>query len=142
MVPNVHQRVIPQQWIDRDRYVPRLVESISRNLVSLMFPRYNVAPRTHGLVLRRAESADLNQDSEPHPPDSIVVQSMKWGLVPWWAKFEDKTLSTTNARSENLVDGAPGMWNSLKGRRCAVLCQGYVCKIFVSITQTTNTFFL
>jgi len=50
---------------------------------------------------------------------------MKWGLIPHWSKFEDKTLSTTNARSENLVEGAAGMWRSLKGRRCAVMCQGY-----------------
>jgi len=46
------------------------------------------------------------------------------GLVPHWSKFEDKTLSTTNARSENLVDGG-GMWASIKGKkRCAVVCQG------------------
>jgi putative SOS response-associated peptidase YedK len=50
---------------------------------------------------------------------------MKWGLVPHWSKVEDKTLSTTNARSENLIQGG-GMWGSIKGRnRCAVVCQGY-----------------
>lgn len=51
---------------------------------------------------------------------------MKWGLVPHWSKFEDKTLSTTNARSENLVESG-GMWASMKGKkRCAILCQGCV----------------
>ncbi|KAG7087468.1 hypothetical protein E1B28_013433 [Marasmius oreades] len=50
---------------------------------------------------------------------------MKWGLVPHWSKHEDKTLNTTNARSENLIEGG-GMWASLKGkRRCAVVCEGY-----------------
>jgi putative SOS response-associated peptidase YedK len=34
-------------------------------------------------------------------------------------------LNTTNARSENLVEGG-GMWGSIKGKkRCAVVCQGY-----------------
>ncbi|KAI0920398.1 hypothetical protein AcV5_010144 [Taiwanofungus camphoratus] len=50
---------------------------------------------------------------------------MKWGLVPHWSKHEDASLSTVNARSENLVDGV-GMYTSIKGKkRCAVICQGY-----------------
>ena len=54
------------------------------------------------------------------------MQTMKWGLVPHWAKYEDKNLNTTNARSENLVVGG-GMWGSIKGRkRCAIPCEGYV----------------
>ncbi|KAJ6554013.1 hypothetical protein DFH09DRAFT_1166452 [Mycena vulgaris] len=78
-------------------------------------PRYNIAPHTQAPVLRRRDPA--NED--------LVMSSMKWGLIPHWSKFEDKTLNTTNARSENLVEGG-GMWASLKGpKRCAVLCQGY-----------------
>jgi len=53
------------------------------------------------------------------------MQTMKWGLVPHWSKFEDKSLNTTNARSENLVEGG-SMWASIKGtKRCAIPCQGY-----------------
>lgn len=53
------------------------------------------------------------------------MQTMKWGLVPHWSKVEDKSLNTTNARSENLVAGG-GMWGSIKGKqRCAIPCQGY-----------------
>lgn len=52
---------------------------------------------------------------------------MKWGLVPHWSTKEDKTLSTTNARAENLVEGG-GMWGSLRGtKRCVIPCQGYAC---------------
>lgn len=91
--------VQPARWIDRDNFVPR----------------YNIAPRTQAPVVRRAE-IDTNE---------LVLQTMKWGLVPHWSKFEDKSLSTTNARSENLIEGG-GMWASIKGRkRCAVICQGY-----------------
>ncbi|KAJ7216202.1 hypothetical protein B0H12DRAFT_992514, partial [Mycena haematopus] len=77
--------------------------------------RYNIAPHTQAPVVRRRNPAE----------SSLVMSSMKWGLVPHYSKFEDKNLNTTNARAENLVEGG-GMWASLKGpKRCAVVCQGY-----------------
>jgi hypothetical protein len=88
------------QWVHRDRYVPR----------------YNVAPRTHAPVIRRA------QPEEP----ALVMHSMRWGLVPHWSKAEPPTLNTINARAENLEEGG-GMWASVKGRkRCVVVAQGCV----------------
>ena len=84
------------EWIDQDQFIPR----------------YNIAPRSQAPVIRRNGS-------------NLVMQTMKWGLVPHWSKFEDKSLNTTNARSENLVQGG-GMWASIKGtKRCAIPCQGY-----------------
>ncbi|KAJ7115552.1 hypothetical protein C8R43DRAFT_1038786 [Mycena crocata] len=78
-------------------------------------PRYNIAPHTQAPVVRRRNPAN----------SELVISTMKWGLVPHYSKFEDKTLNTTNARAENLVEGG-GMWASLKGpKRCAVVCQGY-----------------
>ncbi|KAJ7802187.1 hypothetical protein B0H14DRAFT_3488698 [Mycena olivaceomarginata] len=78
-------------------------------------PRYNIAPHTQAPVLRRRAPND----------STLVLSSMKWGLVPHYSKFEDKNLNTTNARAENLA-GDGGMWASLKGpKRCAVVCQGY-----------------
>jgi len=84
------------EWIDQDQFVPR----------------YNIAPRSQAPVIRRNDS-------------NLVMQTMKWGLVPHWSKFEDKSLNTTNARSENLAQGG-SMWASIKGtKRCAIPCQGY-----------------
>ncbi|KAJ7058101.1 DUF159 domain-containing protein [Mycena amicta] len=78
-------------------------------------PRYNIAPHTNVPVLRRRE----------HNNSALILSTMKWGLVPHYAKFEDKALNTTNARAENLIDGG-GMWGSIKGaKRCAIPCQGY-----------------
>ena len=55
----------------------------------------------------------------------LVLQTMKWGLVPHWSKFEDSSLNTTNARAENLAEGG-GMWASLRGsKRCVIPVQGY-----------------
>ncbi|KAJ3512167.1 hypothetical protein NLJ89_g3677 [Agrocybe chaxingu] len=94
------------EWIDEEEFIPR----------------YNIAPRTQVPVIRRRDpgsSQSMNNDSH------VVIQTMKWGLVPHWSKFEDKTLNTMNARSENLVEGG-GMWASIKGKkRCAIPCQGY-----------------
>jgi putative SOS response-associated peptidase YedK len=88
------------EWVHRDRYVPR----------------YNVAPRTHAPVIRRA------QPGEP----ALVMHSMRWGLVPHWSKAEPPTLNTINARAENLEEGG-GMWGSVKGsKRCIVVAQGCV----------------
>jgi len=93
------------EWIDQDRFVPR----------------YNIAPRSQAPVLMRRIQSSEDSDDSSH----LVLRTMKWGLVPSWSKHEDKSLSTTNARSENLVEGG-GMWGSIKGKkRCAVVCQGY-----------------
>ncbi|KAG6816422.1 hypothetical protein H0H87_006159 [Tephrocybe sp. NHM501043] len=93
-----YNEVDVDEWIDEDKFVPR----------------YNIGPRTYAPVLRRPTSSN-----------GYILHTMKWGLVPHWSKYEDKTLNTINARSENLVS-IGGMWASVKGRkRCAVLAQGY-----------------
>ncbi|KAJ3813133.1 hypothetical protein F5876DRAFT_35855 [Lentinula aff. lateritia] len=100
------------QWIDQDQFVPR----------------YNIAPRSLAPVIRHSSpknSARMGTESLEDSSHQLVMQTMKWGLVPHWSKYEDKSLNTINARSENLVTGG-GMWNSLRGRkRCVVVCQGY-----------------
>ncbi|KIK54590.1 hypothetical protein GYMLUDRAFT_87947 [Collybiopsis luxurians FD-317 M1] len=96
------------EWINRDHFVPR----------------YNIAPRSQAPVIRRRNPGGADASNE-YSPNQLVMQTMKWGLVPHWSKFEDKNLNTMNARSENLISGG-GMWNSIKGRkRCVVVCQGY-----------------
>ncbi|KAK2466600.1 hypothetical protein APHAL10511_000858 [Amanita phalloides] len=96
------RRALPDayDWHDEDAFVPR----------------YNIAPRTYAPVLRR----DRDRDG------AAMLHSMRWGLVPNWSTVEDKSLSTTNARAENLVDNTPGMWAAAKRtNRCVVPCQGY-----------------
>ncbi|KAG6839712.1 hypothetical protein C0991_012393 [Blastosporella zonata] len=93
-----HDGVDADEWIDEDAFVPR----------------YNIAPRSQAPVLRRANDNNTG----------YTLHTMKWGLVPHWSKHEDKSLSTTNARAENLVSSG-GMWASIKHKRCAVLAQGY-----------------
>ncbi|KAF8515723.1 hypothetical protein BU17DRAFT_76815 [Hysterangium stoloniferum] len=91
--------VAEAEWLDEDSFEPR----------------YNIAPRSNAPVIRRRAP----NDSE------LVIQTMKWGLVPHWSKHEDVRLNTINARAENLVESA-GMWSSMKAKkRCVVVCDGY-----------------
>ncbi|KAG5352472.1 hypothetical protein C0989_002106 [Termitomyces sp. Mn162] len=106
-----HDGLDVDEWIDEEQFVPR----------------YNIAPRSQAPVLRRGQG-----------PGGYVLHTMKWGLVPHWSKHEDKTLSTTNARAENLVEGG-GMWASIKGKkRCAVLAQGYMFYSLSSCASLTR----
>ncbi|KAI0830193.1 hypothetical protein BC628DRAFT_1416504 [Trametes gibbosa] len=92
-------------------------------------PRHNIAPRSQAPVIRRAD-ADGPSSSSGQPtsssPARLMLQTMKWGLVPHFHKHEDSSLKTINARSEALVSSNTGIWASIKGRkRCAVVCEGY-----------------
>lgn len=112
----IRRDVDVDEWIDEDEFIPR----------------YNIAPRTQAPVIRRRGGGDPGpSSSRGGASDDVVLQTMKWGLVPYWSKVEDKSKSTTNARSENLVEGG-GMWAAIKGKkRCAIPCQGYVRCIFL-----------
>ena len=111
---------------------------------------YNFAPGNHGLVYR-ADVPDYGgghrpQDSEddseeptddPDHPDTVIedpkvtkykLQSMKWGLVPFWTKRNPdygSVMKTINARDDSLA-AKGGMWNTMKQRkRCIVIAQGF-----------------
>lgn len=113
---------------------------------------YNFAPGNHGLVYRAdvpeygagarppdGDSAqDVNGNDEATPverPQTDVpgvtrykLQSMKWGLVPFWTKRNPdyaSVLKTINARDDSLASKG-GMWNTMKQRkRCVVVAQGF-----------------
>ncbi|KAE8212791.1 hypothetical protein CF327_g3604 [Tilletia walkeri] len=84
---------------------------------------FNVAPQTRSLVLRRAAEGD----NEKH---DIVLQSMKWGLVPRSTKSPPKgpdAYKTINARDDTILSGS-GLWAPLFKRashRCIVFIQGF-----------------
>lgn len=56
------------------------------------------------------------------------LQSMKWGLVPFWTKRNPdyaSVMKTINCRDDSLAQTG-GMWSSMKGRkRCIVVAQGF-----------------
>jgi putative SOS response-associated peptidase YedK len=75
-------------------------------------PRWNAAPTT-----------DLPVVTSGHGERSL--ETMRWGLIPSWAKDKKIGSSTFNARAEG-IDTKPafrGAWNA--GRRCLVVADGY-----------------
>lgn len=112
---------------------------------------YNFAPGYHGLVFRAdtpdwgagprhdrhddEQAADTEADSEPSKDSEIndenvsyKLQSMKWGLIPFWTKRNPdygSMMKTINCRDDSLAAGG-GMWNTMKARkRCIVIAEGF-----------------
>ncbi|KAI0502846.1 hypothetical protein F5B22DRAFT_631775 [Xylaria bambusicola] len=56
------------------------------------------------------------------------LQTMKWGLIPFWTKRNPgygSMMKTINCRDDSLAQSG-GMWSSMKGRkRCIVVVQGF-----------------
>src|SRR6516162_7100709 len=69
-------------------------------------PRYNIAPTQLVPVIRQ------------HPREPIrQVSTMRWGLVPYWAKDPSITTGMINAKSETAAT-QPAFRDPLKFRRC------------------------
>lgn len=108
---------------------------------------YNFAPGSFGAVYRvdiadkdyagQAEPAEGQdgehdeqniQDSRDPKAPRYKLQSMKWGLIPFWTKRQPdygSLMRTINCRDDSLIEDR-GMWTSMKRRkRCIVVCQGF-----------------
>ncbi|ROV96772.1 hypothetical protein VMCG_07886 [Cytospora schulzeri] len=73
-----------------------------------------------------AAAAATTEDTEGET--HYKLQSMKWGLVPFWTKRNPDygaVMKTINCRDDSLAQPG-GMWSSMKGRkRCVVVAQGF-----------------
>jgi putative SOS response-associated peptidase YedK len=76
-----------------------------------VLPRYNIAPTT--------EVACVVQEEEHR-----VIQSFRWGLIPFWAKDKKIAYQTINARAETL-SSKPAFRAAFKKRRLLVLTDGF-----------------
>jgi putative SOS response-associated peptidase YedK len=99
---------------------------------------YNFAPGYHGIVYRadipdwgagprQHKSGDGTGETEEHraveahetnQPGEIryKLQSMKWGLIPFWTKRNPdygSMMKTINCRDDSLIDNK-GMWTTMK----------------------------
>lgn len=56
------------------------------------------------------------------------IQSMKWGLIPFWTKRQPdygSMMRTINCRDDSLIEDR-GLWTNMKRhKRCIVVCQGF-----------------
>ncbi|OBG18892.1 hypothetical protein A5765_03330 [Mycolicibacterium celeriflavum] len=86
-------------------------------------PNYNVAPTT-------TISAVVKRHTEPDDEATRRLRSMRWGLVPPWAKSTEEGAPETkgplliNARSDKLTT-SPVFRTSAKSKRCLVPMDGW-----------------
>jgi putative SOS response-associated peptidase YedK len=71
-------------------------------------PRYNIAPTDQVPVIR--------QDKEQ--PERTIT-TMRWGLIPYWAKDASIGAKMINARAESLTE-KPAFKDAIERRRCLV----------------------
>jgi len=76
-------------------------------------PRYNIAPTQPVLVVRKE-----------HGKKSREFRTMRWGLIPSWAKDMSIGNRTLNARSET-VTSTPAFREPILRRRCLIPTDGF-----------------
>jgi putative SOS response-associated peptidase YedK len=74
---------------------------------------YNIAPSQEVLAIR------YNRETKQRSLDSL-----RWGLIPYWAKDEKIGFKTINARAET-VDSAHSFRSAFKKRRCLIPADGF-----------------
>ncbi|KAI3326249.1 DUF159-domain-containing protein [Xylariaceae sp. AK1471] len=74
------------------------------------------------------KETDEQQTSTENEDVHYKLQTMKWGLIPFWTKRNPgygSVMKTINCRDDSLAQSG-GMWGSMKGRkRCVVVAQGF-----------------
>ncbi len=76
-------------------------------------PRYNVAPSSQVPCIR-----------VPSGEAKPVLENLKWGLIPSWAKDPKIGFSLANARAETIAD-LPSFRTAFKKQRCLVPVDGF-----------------
>ena len=74
--------------------------------------RYNIAPTTDVLVIR--------SDRAGQP----TAATMRWGLIPYWAKDPSIGNRLVNARAENVAE-KPAFRNAFQRHRCLIPASGF-----------------
>ncbi|KAK2862476.1 hypothetical protein Q5P01_002009 [Channa striata] len=86
-------------------------------------PTYNSSPQSTSPVLLSHRHFDQNA-----PVDECVLASMRWGLIPSWFKEDDPSkmrFSTSNCRSENILEKKSYKEPLANGQRCVILADGF-----------------
>tara|TARA_R110002060_G_scaffold52008_7_gene62977 strand:+ start:403 stop:972 length:570 start_codon:yes stop_codon:yes gene_type:complete len=130
---------------DDDDHAPRQSYNFAPGYYGLVYradvPDHGAGPRQHkkdeGEIESTEEDATANAESTQHeaPSSSAAqkeirykLQSMKWGLIPFWTKRNPdygSMMKTINCRDDSLIDNK-GMWTSMKQKkRCVVVFQGF-----------------
>ena len=77
-----------------------------------MAPRYNIAPTQQAPVVRR------------HADGGRRLETLRWGLIPFWARDPGIGNRMINARAET-VAGKPAFRRAFRKQRCLILADGF-----------------
>jgi putative SOS response-associated peptidase YedK len=80
-------------------------------------PDWNIAPT-------KQVYAVLERAAEPQGPPVRQLRTLRWGLVPSWAKSPDMGAKMINARSETVFE-KPAYRKAFAARRCLLPADGY-----------------
>ncbi|XP_075870544.1 abasic site processing protein HMCES [Nelusetta ayraudi] len=86
-------------------------------------PSYNKSPQSMSPVLLSQRHFDADA-----PEDECVLASMRWGLIPSWFRGsspKQMQYSTSNCRSENILEKKSYKDPMVKGQRCVILADGF-----------------
>ena len=97
---------------DIDSIFSRFGVIISKDINKKITPHYNIAPTQKIPVIYK----DKNQEN--------IIEFMRWGLVPYWAKDPKIGYKMINARAETLTQ-KPSFKHLLKSKRCLVPSSGF-----------------
>jgi len=97
---------------DTDAIFARYKIIISPNMKKQIKPRYNISPSQMVPVIRQNEKKEL------------IMEMMRWGLIPSWAKDPVIGNKMINARAESVAE-KPSFKYSLKNHRCLIPASGF-----------------
>ncbi|MGC8951148.1 SOS response-associated peptidase [Chloroflexus sp.] len=89
----------------------KLAERFAIPPISDLQPRYNIAPTQPVVVVREGN-------------DGREGVSMRWGLIPSWAKDASVGVKLINARSETVLE-KPSFRTAFRRRRCLIPASGF-----------------
>ena len=96
-------------------------------------PYYGAGTRSHKkgeLEVEPTESTESTNEGAEEEQGEVryKLQTMKWGLIPFWTKRNPdygSMLKTINCRDDSLIENK-GMWTTMKQKkRCIVVAQGF-----------------
>jgi putative SOS response-associated peptidase YedK len=113
-------------YTEPDRMARRFEAALSPELGGAAEPRWNVPPTQEVLALVHPSKERLERagDKLKVSKQGRLLESMRWGLVPFWAKDLSIGSRMFNARAETLESKA-AFKSAIETHRCLVLADGF-----------------
>jgi putative SOS response-associated peptidase YedK len=99
------------------------IDEISQTPRDLV-PRFNIAPTQPVPIVRNRADRELKVIRRAEGGATRELATVRWGLIPAWAKDPSIGNRTINARAEGLAD-KPAFRAAFRSRRCIVPASGF-----------------